>query len=315
MLVPGQPLGCVSESDDRGQPQRSRENRDVRRTRARIGRNADDRFAIQLHGEARREIVRDEDPVGSLRQIDRIVIRQAEQDREHSDVHVDQIADSFAQQRSGVTRELLAPLEQNEIECLFRAEVLRYQLLDLSQQLAVLENGELDIEDRGFLRPGVLLGARPHLAEPLARLFQPRMKALDLAGYSFVRNDAVPHVRNFPPEKVHESVHDSRRSRRARDSLCHSALSELLRDHGRQRIQRGFRVVANRAQSYRGAAFSREHHHAHDALGIDLEVIAHDGDAALEFPRRLHDLGGRASMYPQLVQDLYFALRHQVRTE
>ena len=100
---------------------------------------------------------------GSLRQIDRIVIRQAEQDREHSDVHVYEVADSFAQQRPRVTRELLAPFEQDEIERLFGAEVLRYELLDLSQELAVLENRKLDIEDRRFLGAGVLLGARPHV--------------------------------------------------------------------------------------------------------------------------------------------------------
>jgi hypothetical protein len=45
------------------------------------------------------------------------------------------------------------------------------------------------------------------------------------------------------------------------------------------------------------------------------EVVADDGDIALELPRRLDNLGGWASVYPQLVDDLYFALRHQVRTE
>jgi hypothetical protein len=39
--------------------------------------------------------------------------------------------------------------------------------------------------------------------------------------YGFVGNDAVPYVRNFPAEKVDKSVHDSRRSRHARNSLCH----------------------------------------------------------------------------------------------
>jgi hypothetical protein len=67
----------------------------------------------------------------------------------------------------------------------------------------------------------VLLGARSHVAEPLSRLFQGRMEALHFAAYRFVGNDAVPNVRNFPLEKVDESVHDSRRSRHARDSLGH----------------------------------------------------------------------------------------------
>jgi hypothetical protein len=46
--------------------------------------------------------------------------------------------------------------------------------------------------------------------ESLARLIQASVKSLDLSWYGFVGNDAVPHVRNFPPEKVDESVHDSR---------------------------------------------------------------------------------------------------------
>jgi len=55
--------------------------------------------------------VGDQNLVRSLGQIDRIVVRQAEEDRKHPNVDVDQIAHSFAQHRTGVTRELLAPLE------------------------------------------------------------------------------------------------------------------------------------------------------------------------------------------------------------
>jgi hypothetical protein len=47
------------------------------------------------------------------------------------------------------------------------------------------------------------------------------MEALDFTAYRFVGNNAVPNVRNFPLEKVDESIHDSRRSRHARDSLGH----------------------------------------------------------------------------------------------
>ena len=60
--------------DDRGQPERARENRDVRRARAGIGRDRRDRVAIELHREARRQIVRDENRVRALRDVDRIVI-------------------------------------------------------------------------------------------------------------------------------------------------------------------------------------------------------------------------------------------------
>jgi hypothetical protein len=48
------------------------------------------------------------------------------------------------------------------------------------------------------------------VTESLTRLVQTIVEALDLAWYGFVGNDAVAYVRNFPPKKVHESVHDSR---------------------------------------------------------------------------------------------------------
>jgi hypothetical protein len=69
------------------------------------------------------------------------------------------------------------------------------------------------------------------------------------------------------------------------------------------------------AHDNRRSALGGEHHHSHDALRVHLKIVAHDGDIALEFSRRLHDLGGRARMYAQLVDDFCFALWHQVRTE
>ena len=76
--------------------------------------------------------------VRSLRQIDRIVIRKPKQDREHADMDVDQISDPFAHQRTRVTRELLAPLEQNQVERFFGADVTLNELFDLSQQVSVV---------------------------------------------------------------------------------------------------------------------------------------------------------------------------------
>jgi len=210
VLVPHEQFRRIAQTDDRGQSERPREDRDVRRACAGISSDSDDRLAIELHRETGREIVGDENPVRSLWQTDWIVIGQSEEDRQHSDVHVDQIADSLAQERPRVTRELLAPFKEHQIECLLGAEVLSYELLDLSKQLAILENRELDVEDRRFLGTGILFGASPHVTETLARLIQACVEALDFAWYGFVGNDAVAYVRNFPPEKVDESVHDSR---------------------------------------------------------------------------------------------------------
>src|SRR6185436_20284831 len=112
----------------------------------------------------------DENLVRALWQIDGIVIRQAEEDGEHSDVHVDQISHSLAQHRPGVTRELLPPLEQHQVKSLFRAEVLVNELLDLAQQLTILENRELHVENGRFLGSGVLLGTGANLPQTRPRL-------------------------------------------------------------------------------------------------------------------------------------------------
>ena len=45
-----------------------------------------DRLAVELHREARRQVVRDENRVRARRQVDRIVVGKIEQQREHADV-------------------------------------------------------------------------------------------------------------------------------------------------------------------------------------------------------------------------------------
>jgi len=85
------------------------------------------------------------------------VIRQPKQDRKNPDVNIDQVAYSLAQEWAGMTRELLAPLEQNEVERFLGAEILVDQLLDLAQELSVLEDRQLDVEYRRLLGTGMLL--------------------------------------------------------------------------------------------------------------------------------------------------------------
>ena len=99
------------------------------------------------------------EPGGS---VDRIVVGQIEQQREDADVHVGEIADALAQHRRRVAREAVAPLEHDDVERLLGAEVLPDQLLDAARELLVVEDGELDVEDRRFLRAGARLDARAH---------------------------------------------------------------------------------------------------------------------------------------------------------
>ena len=137
------------------------------------------------------------------------MIGQPKQDRQDPDVHVDQIADPLAQERTRMSGELLAPLEQDEVEALLSADVLVDQLLDLADKLAVLEYRQLDIENRGFFWPGVFLRACADLMQPLFRFFERCVEAFDFSWYRFVGDDAMPDVRDFPAEKVDWSVHDT----------------------------------------------------------------------------------------------------------
>ena len=136
------------------------------------------------------------------------MIRKSKQNRQHSDVHIDQITDAFPHQGPHVTGELLTPFEQDEVECFFGAQVLVYQLFDLPDQLGVLEDRQLDVKDCCFLRPGILFGASSHLLQARTRLIERRTKALDLVGNRLVVDDAVPHIGHFPPEEMHRAIHD-----------------------------------------------------------------------------------------------------------
>ena len=83
----------------------------MRRASACIGGDADDCLAIELHRQARSQIVCNENLVRPLWQIDRIVIRQPEEDRQDANVDVDQITDSLADQRTRVVRDARIPKE------------------------------------------------------------------------------------------------------------------------------------------------------------------------------------------------------------
>jgi hypothetical protein len=54
----------------------------------------------------------------------------------------------------------------------------------------------------------------------------------------------------------------------------------------------------------------RQHHHAHDALAVHVEIVLHHRDLALELGRELDDLGGRAGVESVPIHDLDGAFRH-----
>jgi hypothetical protein len=65
----------------------------------------------------------------------------------------------------------------------------------------------------------------------------------------------------------------------------------------------------------RRPALGGEHHDAHDALPVHLDVVARDRDVALEPGGGLDDLRRRARVQPVLVEDLDRAFDHHRSSE
>ena len=165
--------------------------------------------------------MRDEDRVRPRRERDRIVIGQIEQQREHADVHVREVAHTLAQHRCRMPREAVAPLQHDDVERLLGAEVLPDELLDVGGQVLVVEDGELDVEDRRLFGAGGRLDAGAQLMEALARAGERGVEVLDLGANPFVGHDAMPDVGHLPAQEVHVTDHDARRGGNAPDLSLH----------------------------------------------------------------------------------------------
>ena len=200
----------IAQPDDGGDAERARENRDVRHARAGVGRDRGDRLAVELHREARRQVVRDEDRVRALRHIDRIVIGKPEQEREHADLHVGEIADALAHHRRGVAREVVPQIEHRDLERRLRREILPDQSIDAADHVGVLEDQHLRLEDPRLLLARVVRGAAAHVLQSLARARERRAEALDLGRNLLIGHDPLRHLRDFPVEHVHRPDDDAR---------------------------------------------------------------------------------------------------------
>ena len=173
------------------------------------------------------------------------MVGQAEQERQHADVDVGEIADALAQHRRGVSREPVAPLEHHDVERLLGAEILADQLSTRARQLLVVEDGELNVEDRRFLGARAALDSRAELAEPLARARDRGVEALDLGGDPFVGDDAMADVGHLPAQEVHVSDDDARRGGNAPDLIDPLPLPELVGDERGDGVDRLLGVVAS----------------------------------------------------------------------
>ncbi len=206
----GELLRRRAQTDDGGKSERARKNGDVRRPGARIGGDAGDRLAVELHRKTGRQVVSDEDRVRAFGKVDRIVVGELEEQREDADLDVFEIADALTEYSLRCAREPLAPLEHHDLERLFRAEVLPNELFDGAGKLDVVEHGALHVEDRGFLGARGSFNALAHLAQTLFGLGEHGAEPRDLTGDGVIGNDAVADLGNLPAQEMNGSNRDTR---------------------------------------------------------------------------------------------------------
>jgi hypothetical protein len=123
-LVAAEAVDRVAEPHDGGKPEGASEDGDVRGAGAQVRGDTGDRRPVQLHRQARGEIVGDEDRVRAARHVDRVVVGQPEEHREEPDVDVDDVAHALAHHRLRRVREGIAPHAHRHVGGLLGAHVV-----------------------------------------------------------------------------------------------------------------------------------------------------------------------------------------------
>ena len=182
-------------------------------------------------------------------------------------------------------------------------------------QLPIIEDGELHVEDGRLFGTRLCFGAHAQVAKALTRHFHGTLEARDFRVDAIVIDEPMTDLGHLPSQEMHGTHDDSRRSGNAAEDRQHSAFSEPGRDQCRERVERLVSIGSGCLERDDGPVFGGQHHDAHDALAIHLEVVARDGDVGLELRGHLHHFGSRARVQPMLVHDLDGSFSHQRTTE
>src|SRR5215216_6333012 len=84
------------------------------------------------------------------------MVRQTQQHRKNADVHIRKISDPLTHGGHGMTRKILAPFDENEVESFFCGKVLLDEGLDAAEQLGVGKDHQLHFEDRRLFLSSVM---------------------------------------------------------------------------------------------------------------------------------------------------------------
>ena len=143
--------------------------------------------------------MRDENCIAARRHVDGIVIGQPQQNGEHTDMHIGEIPNAFAQHGRRMARKMLPPLQQDQVECLFGAQVLTDECFDTLGQRRIVEDRQLHVKDGCFLGSRLRLSAHAQMPQSLAgalkRTVQPRNFRLDVG----IVDESWRDFRDLPP--------------------------------------------------------------------------------------------------------------------
>jgi hypothetical protein len=179
-------------------------------------------------------------------------------------------------------------------------------------QRRIVEDHRVDLEQR------------PRLGGRIGRQFfgQRRDVALDLVdrlakpgGFSRTQifgNVITRHIEAARLEHPGTADDDTPANAGATDAEHSDLLAETRRDQARQRGNRFFLVRAGGLDHQGRALGGRQHHHPHDALGIDSTRALGHPDFALEPGRQLRDLGRWPRVHAKLVDDDRFKPLHRI---
>src|SRR5690349_20890863 len=118
-------------------------------------------------------------------------------------------------------RESSAPFVEHDVECFLCCEILPDVRLDLLREIAIVEDADLHVEDRGFLWARMCARAITHLDETFFRALDSSSVALELSGDHVIPDDPGRDVRHLPPKEVHWANDYARRSGNARERAIH----------------------------------------------------------------------------------------------
>ncbi len=190
---------------------------------ARLRGNGSDAFAIELQRQRRGEVVGDENRIAAPGDVNRVMIGEVEEDRQDPDMHIGEVTHPLPQHRRGVPRKVLAPFQQDQIEGLFRGDVLTDQGHDAVGQLTIIEDGKLHIEDgRLFIAHGGFR-ACAQMPQPVTGAVKCRTQARDFRLDRLVRDQPIFDLRHLPAQQVHRANHNPRRRRDATEHRLHWA--------------------------------------------------------------------------------------------